>query len=142
MEGLHCLKTLSEKGSRRQVSISGLLFFPSQFTNPLKGFSVSSGAPNTTFLGPPFGLNSAPQIFTKLLKPVATFLRKHGYQIIIYLDIFLLQGGSLASHSNDVKSTAVPGLSHTLDEINTILTRTITYLGFVINLQNIIKYSN
>ena len=38
------------------------------------------------------------------------------YRIIIYLEDFPL----LASHSNDVKSITVLGLSHKLDEINTV----------------------
>ena len=34
----------------------------------------------------PFGLSAAPQVFTKLLKPVVGFLRQIGIQLIIYLD--------------------------------------------------------
>ena len=30
------------------------------------------------FQGLPFGLNTAPRVFTKLLKPVAAYLRKRG----------------------------------------------------------------
>ena len=70
-------------------------FFPFQFTIPLRGFLVSPGAQNTVpFLGLPFGLKSAPRIFTKLLKPAATFLRKEGYRIVIYLDDFPLLASS------------------------------------------------
>ena len=35
------------------------------------------------FLGLPFGLNTAPRLFTKLLKPVAAYLRKRGIWIIV-----------------------------------------------------------
>lgn len=38
MEGLHCLKTLSEKGSTRQVSISGLPIFPVPIQKSFKRF--------------------------------------------------------------------------------------------------------
>ena len=37
-----------------------------------------------------FGLSSAPWIFTKILKPVITCLRKQGVRLIIYLDDILL----------------------------------------------------
>ena len=37
----------------------------------------------------PFGLSSAPRIFTKLLKPVVGFLRQIGLHLIVYLDDML-----------------------------------------------------
>ena len=38
----------------------------------------------------PFGLSTAPQVFTKLLKPVVGFLLQMGIQLIIYLDDILI----------------------------------------------------
>lgn len=38
----------------------------------------------------PFGLSSAPRVFTKLLKPVMALLRKRGIQSLIFLDDMLL----------------------------------------------------
>ena len=38
----------------------------------------------------PFGLSSAPRVFTKLLKPVVGFLRQIGCRLIIYLDDMLI----------------------------------------------------
>jgi len=46
------------------------------------------------FTALPFGLSTAPYIFTKILRPVITYLRKKGYQSVIYLDDFLLLGSS------------------------------------------------
>ena len=37
----------------------------------------------------PFGLSSAPRVFTKLLKPVVGFLRQIGLRLIVYLDDML-----------------------------------------------------
>ena len=38
----------------------------------------------------PFGLSSAPRVFTKLLRPVVGFLREKGVRCVIYLDDILL----------------------------------------------------
>lgn len=38
------------------------------------------------FTALPFGLSTAPYIFTKILRPVVAHLRERGYQSIIYLD--------------------------------------------------------
>ena len=40
----------------------------------------------------PFGLCTAPRVFTKLLKPVITFLRTHNIRLLIYLDDILIVG--------------------------------------------------
>ncbi|KAM8939450.1 LOW QUALITY PROTEIN: uncharacterized protein RCH25_053096 [Pelodytes ibericus] len=65
----------------------------------------------------PFGLSSAPWCFTKLLKPVMSFLRRKGVRLIIYLDDLLLM-------SQD-KSTLQLHLSWTVDILQA--------LGFLIN---------
>lgn len=43
----------------------------------------------------PFGLSSAPYIFTKLSKPLAATLREKSFLSVIYLDDFLLVGDTL-----------------------------------------------
>ena len=40
----------------------------------------------------PFGLSSAPYVFTKLLRPVLTFLRDKGVHCLMYLDDMLILG--------------------------------------------------
>lgn len=40
----------------------------------------------------PFGLNISPYVFTKILKPVASFLRSMGIKCVFYLDDILLIG--------------------------------------------------
>ena len=41
-----------------------------------------------------FGLAPAPRLFTKILKVVAAYLRKHGMRLIIYLDDILIMNSS------------------------------------------------
>jgi len=38
----------------------------------------------------PFGLATAPYIFTKILRPVVALHRNKGYESVLYLDDFLL----------------------------------------------------
>jgi hypothetical protein len=42
----------------------------------------------------PFGLCSAPRVFTKILKPVVAFLRERGIRLVIYLDDVLIMASS------------------------------------------------
>ena len=42
------------------------------------------------FLCLPFGLTSAPRVFTKVLKPLVGILRQMGIQLVIYLDDILI----------------------------------------------------
>lgn len=67
----------------------------------------------------PFGLSSAPYIFTKLLKPVVSYLRSKGFFIVNYLDDFLCLGSSYSDCLNCVTETV----------------NLLTNLGFVINHQ-------
>ena len=46
------------------------------------------------FAALPFGLSTAPYIFTKILRPVVTALRSKGHHSVVYLDDFLLLGSS------------------------------------------------
>lgn len=67
----------------------------------------------------PFGLSSAPYIFTKILKPVAATLRKKSFLSVIYLDDFLLFG--------DTYQDCLVNIKETLQLLNN--------LGFILNLQ-------
>ena len=65
----------------------------------------------------PFGLSSAPRVFTKILQPIVGFFRSKGIRCVIYLDDLLL----LAQIKETVKEHAV-----------TVLT-ILEALGFLIN---------
>lgn len=43
----------------------------------------------------PFGYSLAPRVFTKVLKPVISYLRANGYKVVIFLDDILLIGSSV-----------------------------------------------
>ncbi|XP_050512905.1 uncharacterized protein LOC126888594 [Diabrotica virgifera virgifera] len=65
----------------------------------------------------PFGLSSAPFVFTKIMRPVVSFLRERGYTSVIYLDDIWLLGNSFDECLENVQTTV--GL--------------LEFLGFVIN---------
>jgi len=69
------------------------------------------------FTALPFGLSTAPYIFTKVPRPVVTYLRNRGYQSVIYLDDLLLLGSSKDEYRSNSRVTV--NLLHSL--------------GFVIN---------
>lgn len=45
----------------------------------------------------PFGLSSAPRVFTKIMRPVVASLRERGIRLIVYLDDFLIMAESKPS---------------------------------------------
>ena len=85
----------------------------------------------------PFGLNIAPLVFTKLLKPVAAFLRKQGICLILYLDDMLIKGSSAqeAMQFTQIAINLLSSLGFTVHKEKSMTTPTqiITFLGFTIN---------
>ena len=53
----------------------------------------------------PNGLSHAPRIFTKLMKPVLSSLRKKGHQFMNYLDDFFLEGDTFEGCKDAVIDT-------------------------------------
>lgn len=67
----------------------------------------------------PFGLCSAPWLFTKIMKPVASYLRSRGWMSVVYLDDWLLIGNSVEQCKRNVEVTC----------------NLLTSLGFIINIE-------
>jgi hypothetical protein len=61
----------------------------------------------------PFGLNIAPSMFTRLMKPVAGFLRKWGIRLVRYT-------GEPSIHSDSHESTGISGFYNKQREVGTI----------------------
>ena len=72
---------------------------------------------NYEFRTLPFGLASAPWVFTKLLRPVAGMMRRREIRMIIYLDDILVLSQEATSLRRDLGTVA----------------QTLTQLGFTIN---------
>lgn len=88
----------------------------------------------------PFGLNIAPRIFTKLLKPVAKYLRQKGCKIIIYLDDVLIIGDNFNECSQSVKwvGNLLEQLGFIINQEKSVLTpsQRLEYLGYVFDSHN------
>lgn len=65
----------------------------------------------------PFGLSTAPCVFTKVMKPVVAYLREAGYLSVIYLDDILMIGDTYSKCLTNIRKT----------------TALLQELGFVIN---------
>lgn len=87
------------------------------------------------FLCLPFGLSSAPYVFTKILKPVASYLRRRGFLSIIYLDDILLLGQSKERCLENVHATLslLESLGFVINREKSHLVPSCvrTYLGFI-----------
>ena len=85
----------------------------------------------------PFGLSSAPRVFTKLLKPVVALLRARGIRCILFLDDMLvmdqtIQGVKKASHEI-VSLLQVLGFQINWEKSVLTPTQVIQYLGLMVD---------
>ena len=82
----------------------------------------------------PFGLSSAPFVFTKIMKPVVAVLRKLGVKLILYLDDMLViaDGKKLAETQAQLALNLLASLGFLPNLKKSVLTPTqqITFLGF------------
>lgn len=85
----------------------------------------------------PNGLSSAPRVFTKLLKPVFSTLRKQGFQNVPYIDDILLLGDSDEHCAQNVRSTSslLDSLGFTIHPTKSVFmpVQEIAFLCFLIN---------
>lgn len=83
----------------------------------------------------PFGLNIAPYVFTKLMRPVMQYLRNQGLFSVIYLDDICLFGSSYNECKRNFEVTKslleFLGFTINLEKSKSIPSRTITFLGFL-----------
>ena len=81
----------------------------------------------------PFGLSCAPWAFTKVLKPVAAFLRSLGVRLIVYIDDILIIGKSPDEVRNHVEAliALLEGLGFIVNMEKSVLTpsQQIEFLG-------------
>ena len=85
----------------------------------------------------PFGLSSSPRLFTKMLKPVFSTLRKSGHSNATYIDDSFLQGDTKTACKLNIEDTMnlVDDLGFTVNVEKSILkpTQCIAFIGFLLN---------
>lgn len=89
------------------------------------------------FISMPFGLGPAPGVFTKLLKPIASFLRQRGLRLVVYLDDILVVSHSKESAQEAVKQVTALfiSLGFVIHEEKSVMvpTQSLEYIGLVID---------
>lgn len=85
----------------------------------------------------PNGLSCAPRLFTKLMKPVYSYLRCKGWENVGYIDDTYLQGSDSQECENNISETVTlfKELGFSLNETKSDLTprQTVKFLGFYLN---------
>ena len=88
----------------------------------------------------PFGLTSAPRVFTKVLRPVISFLRNCGIKITSYLDDIFICGPSYDKVKSDLKFTLDLlinlGFSINWNKSHLTPSQNICHLGYIWNSRN------
>ncbi|KAH9640446.1 hypothetical protein HF086_018112 [Spodoptera exigua] len=85
----------------------------------------------------PFGLNTAPFVFTKVMKPVIRLLRTRGYLSTIYLDDICIIGHDHETCSNNLQETRrlliSLGFIINKEKSNFSPNHSCTYLGYILD---------
>ena len=141
MENIHCLKTLILKGDfMTNIDLKDAYLSVRIHERSQKFLRFIWKGTSYQWRVLPFGLCSAPRIFTKLLKPVAAYLRKKAIRILMYLDDFLLLGQTReeATQNTHVVVGLLQSLGFTINTEKSTMnpTQELTFLGFVINSVN------
>ena len=140
MENISCLKTLLRRGDFMTcIDLKDAYLSVHVHKSSLKYLCFQWRNKCYAFQGLPFGLNTAPRVFTKLLKPVAAYLRKRGIRIIVYLDDFLILGSSIEESKANTQLTLdlLQWLGFTInwDKSFLVPTQSLTFLGLSIDSQ-------
>ena len=118
MENLVTLKSLLNKGDYMiNLDLTDAYLTVPMHPDSRKFLRFLLGDKTYEFTAMPFGLNVAPRLFTKIMKPVVASLRSQGVRLIIYLDDILIIASSI----------------ETLNRHKTLAISLLESLGFLIN---------
>ena len=138
MEGIHTLKDLLQPGDwLTKVDLKDAYFTIPVHMDHQKYLRFSAQGKVFQFTCLPFGLSSAPWVFTKTLKPVAAFVRGLGWRVVFYIDDILLMAETKERARDQTMGLThlLQSLGFTLNEKKVILepTRKLDFLGFTVD---------
>ena len=138
MEGIHTLKSLLLKNDWLvKVDLKDAYFSIPVHQNHRKYLCFQVKDKLYQFNCLPFGLASAPWVFTKTLKPVAALGRELGMRLVVYTDDILLMAESQESARDQASALIylLQCLGFTINKEKTISEpcQTLEFLGFTVN---------
>jgi ribonuclease HI len=90
----------------------------------------------------PFGLNVAPRLYTKIMKPVLAHLRSNGFKSVSYLDDCLCMGDTEGSCKENVDSTdrlyKELGILVNYEKSQVVPSHCVRYLGFILDTEHMV----
>lgn len=138
MEGIHMLRDLLQPNDyMAKIDLKDAYFTIPIWKNHQKFLRFLWKDTQWKFMCLPFGLASAPHVFTKILKPIVGLLRKQGIRLIIYLDDILLMASTAETLSHHVALTVALlellgfVVNYQKSQLNPV--QSLEFLGFQIN---------
>ena len=138
MEGIHIVKDLLRQGDwLTRIDLKDAYFAIPIHTQDRKFLRFLWQNRSFQFTCLPFGLSSAPRVFTKVLRPVIAFLRSKGVRCVTYIDdiLFMHQDKAKLSEITATAVTLLEALGFLVNYTKSVLTPTqkLVFLGFVVD---------
>ena len=138
MEGLHTVReTLRQGDWMTSLDLQDAYNHIPMAEEARKYLRYSIAGERYQFKAMPFGLTSAPRIFTKIMRPVVRALREKGIRCVIYLDDLLIIAETREKANEHTREARrfLESLGWTINYLKSELTptRAIVYLGFTID---------
>ena len=138
MEGVHLLKDLLQKGDWMVTIDLKDAYLSVPVAQEHRFFlRFTWGCQLFQFQCLPFGLSTAPRVFTKIMKPVIALLRQQGIRVIIFLDDMLLMAQKredlLAITQEVITLLHLLGFIINWDKSSLTPSQQIHFLGFMID---------
>ena len=138
MEGIHMLKDLLKAGDwMAKIDLKDAYFMVPMAEEERKYLRFQWKEKVYQFNCLPFGLSSAPWVFTKTTRPVVATLRELGLRVIIHIDDILI-----IANTESLLRDHIMGVVYLLENLGFVLnypksqlipTQEIEFLGFVVN---------
>ena len=140
MEGIHLVKDLLQQGDWLvKLDLKDAYFAVPIHQEHCQYLQVQWKGVTYQFNCLPFGLSSAPRVFTKIMRPVIAWLRQLGCRIITYIDDNLIMASTKEEAANlaELAVALLEALGFIVNRTKSVLVpcQEMQFLGFAINLR-------